>query len=385
MRTKKRKPKKKKGFTLIELLAVIIILGIIALIAVPQISNAIETAHKGSAETSAKHFLRAVEQKIPLSKLTNKDEIKNTTYSVQELYEKNLDIRGLEADGGFVEIDNGTVERSIVFIDGYTVIYENNEYTTEKGYFLKTGTPIYLNPETGKFCKSSEAISETGVKTGCMKWYVFNDSDDRDTIDMILDHNTTGATYWKQDTNYSTGLSNILEALKTDTDGWTGIPVRTDTYSYTNDSGLSYTLSYTDKRARLITANEVAQIVGLTSWDEKSATLEFNGNTVSGGDWYYLETQGKTKTSTQQGQNEYAWLFDYTSNCYSAGCNIKTESREIYGYWTASAINGRQNNVWRITSAGRVYDDNAVPSNTYVQGRGGVRPVITLSKDLFFN
>ena len=38
----------KKGFTLIELLAVILVLGIIALVAVPTINNAIEEARMGT-------------------------------------------------------------------------------------------------------------------------------------------------------------------------------------------------------------------------------------------------------------------------------------------------------------------------------------------------
>ena len=46
--------KKKNGFTLVELLAVIIILAIILVIAVPQIMNTIKDARKGSFESSAK-------------------------------------------------------------------------------------------------------------------------------------------------------------------------------------------------------------------------------------------------------------------------------------------------------------------------------------------
>ena len=45
---------KKRGFTLVELLAVIVILAIILVIAVPQIMNTIKDARKGSFESSAK-------------------------------------------------------------------------------------------------------------------------------------------------------------------------------------------------------------------------------------------------------------------------------------------------------------------------------------------
>ena len=53
---------KNKGFTLIELLAVIVILAIIALIATPMILGVIDTAKRGSAESSALGYVESVEK-----------------------------------------------------------------------------------------------------------------------------------------------------------------------------------------------------------------------------------------------------------------------------------------------------------------------------------
>ena len=53
---------KNKGFTLIELLAVIVILAIIALIATPMILGVIDTAKRGSAESSTLGYVEAVEK-----------------------------------------------------------------------------------------------------------------------------------------------------------------------------------------------------------------------------------------------------------------------------------------------------------------------------------
>ena len=63
-------------------------------------------------------------------------------------------------------------------------------------YYYENGTAVYYNPVSGKICAESEAVSITGTKTGCMKWYIFNDSSDSSTVTMILDHNTTAVIAW---------------------------------------------------------------------------------------------------------------------------------------------------------------------------------------------
>lgn len=57
---------KKKGFTLIELLAVILILGIISLIAIPTINNLVKESKKGAFKTSVQNIVRAAEQQCQL-------------------------------------------------------------------------------------------------------------------------------------------------------------------------------------------------------------------------------------------------------------------------------------------------------------------------------
>ena len=64
---------KKKGFTLVELLAVIVILAVILVIAVPQIMSVIESARKGSIESTAKLIAEGAEREYTNRKILGKD------------------------------------------------------------------------------------------------------------------------------------------------------------------------------------------------------------------------------------------------------------------------------------------------------------------------
>ncbi|HPF83026.1 MAG TPA: prepilin-type N-terminal cleavage/methylation domain-containing protein [Bacilli bacterium] len=59
----------KKGFTLIELLAVILILGIIALIAIPVVNNIITESKIGAWKSTANNVVNAYEQYAQLNEL----------------------------------------------------------------------------------------------------------------------------------------------------------------------------------------------------------------------------------------------------------------------------------------------------------------------------
>lgn len=72
---------KKKGFTLIELLAVILILGVIALIAIPVVTNIIEETKKNALKDSAYGIIDAANYYYANS-LIKSDSFEETTFNL---------------------------------------------------------------------------------------------------------------------------------------------------------------------------------------------------------------------------------------------------------------------------------------------------------------
>jgi hypothetical protein len=202
-----------------------------------------------------------------------------------------------------------------------------------------------------------------------MKWYAFNDSgSSSDTVNLILDHNTTAAVLWNSNTTDGNiyGPSEVLTQLQTDTSSWAGVPTRTDSYSLNNGTA-NYTINYSTYKARLITAAEIATITKNTTFNETSS----NWST-----WYYLDSNNHTFTKTTPGSSDYDWLFDYTKGCTNYGCNVDDDA--IAGYWTSTAIFDDAYSVWGVSHYGNLdFDFYAVFFNGEV---GGVRPVITIPK-----
>ena len=243
------------------------------------------------------------------------------------------------------KVDNNEITNVSTLHSGYynvecqITVGNKNDIVQKEILIISKGTSVYYNPETGKVCNQSDAVSTTGTKTGCMKWYIYSDNN-KNNFNMILDHNTTARVAYNS-TGSNSEMKEVKTALESDTSTW--------------DKSLN---------ARLITANEIAKITGNTSFDEKTSTSNKG---------FYFDSNNTAQVANSTNKSKYAWLYDYTRGCKEYGCDIEDSS--TYGYWTSTPVAGVNYMAWSVYTFG----DLNCGSTSYPDDRG-VRPVITVNK-----
>ena len=277
----------------------------------------------------------------------------------------NAAVHDVALDAEQIAIDAETTGLSLEKI---TYIEDNFEgwslNNTETGVTYKG--IVYLDPTNiSRACNAELAAQNvnsngtpTGVHTGCMKFYIYDDSGVN--YKLILDHNTSGNVAWNSDGTTANGYNEVGIRLAEDTQGWIGNP-------------------------RLITADEIAHIVGadaILGFDEASTTnfiyLDGSGSTYA--DW-------EVKTTTASNKSKYAWLYDYTADCVTNGCNVEDNYNYItgagvqeivQGYWTSSKLAGNNQRAWRVACDNSLWYPYV--NNSDGNSKLGVRPVITIPK-----
>ena len=376
----------KKGFTLIELIGIIIILGLLVIIGVPSLLKNLKNSETNEYDVFKNNLYLSAEAYLA----SNVDNISNFSEVGDKVYIPLALLKEAELiESSLINPNSGKNVSMYELIE--VTILEDGTYNYDFKYKYNNGTLVYFNPDTGKRCSAKDyennlanydttnilsdgTKSPTGLKSGCMKWFVFNDDVTSDSLTMMLDHNTTAKVAWNTSNDNTDGMNEIITALENDTDSWHE--------SLTLDSNNYYdNYDYTGYKARIITADEIAKITGADVALEWSSDKEHTLNEPVKGEnisyFYFDGASGtdplwRTQVANSTNKSKYTWLNNYINECINLGCDINDVSNA--GYWTSTAVSNEKTMAYHV--------GNAIAIAWWYIDRDdtGIRPVIKVSK-----
>ena len=299
--------KKEKGFTLIELLAVIVLLAILMVVAVPKILNVIENSKKSAAESSIKLVKDAIKTQVTSGSImgTNftSDESGCYTFDFDDQENgnaKELQLKNKENITGMIKYCNGTFSDDTLNFDGQdinkivckkakkgTLHTEKCTQTDETEYCsgskdYNTGDTItYGTIPQGKL-KSGDAFDcdvngDGKYNSDTERFYYVTDMDDNTAVLIYYNNvskgkpsDSTTYAYDKSGKN-NNGPVTAIEQLPS-ISNWGNISLINSERSLMTETGMTSTaagplpnnFNYAEKAARLLTVQELNKACNIT-------------------------------------------------------------------------------------------------------------------------
>ena len=392
---------KKKGFTLIELLAVIVILGIITVIAVPKVLDIINKSRESATSSSIKLVKDAIKTQVASSDLTGPVFTKETDgcyiFNFDDQTTGNakiLEIRNKDKVSGSIKYCNNIFSDDTLKFDGNSISKDE-----PKGKIIcKRATTLHI-----------EKCTQTDSQYFCSgAGYTASGSKGTSTI-----------TYGNLGTK---GSLNSGDAFDCDVNGDGEYNPETERFYYVSDYYNTSTKSFENDTAVLIYYNNVSagspsnnttyaydssnenwhgprtaikQLPTTSQWNNvnlksslRAILNENDGNTTIGGtlpsNFSYEEYSSRIPTLKEvqkacniaiDSENKIGML----DKCYYMFENtvFYSDSMNSWAFWLETPYATGNNNVFHVNGDGKNITSNNTVSNTIYQG---VRPVIEVSK-----
>ena len=382
---------KKKGFTLIELLAVIVILGIITVIAVPKVLDIINKSKESAASSSIKLVKDAIKTQIASSDLTGPVFTKETDGCYIFDFDdqttgnaKTLEIRNKDKVSGSIKYCNNTFSDDTLKFDGNSVskgdinkiickrasILHTEECTQTSTTYNCSGVGYTISGSKGTTTITYGNLGTSGTLTtgdafdcdvngdgtydpSTERFYYVTDMND--TTAVLIYYNNVSAGSPSNNTTYAYdssgenfyGPRTAISQLPT-TSQWTNVSLTSTTRAIITEKGTNTTtggtlpsnFSYSGYAARLLTLAELRQGTGI--------------NNIPTGESGELDN--------------FIYLLENTK--------FSSESNSARSWWLENAYSNTSADAWRVDCGSRfVYGDPV-----YIASDFGVRPVIEVSK-----
>ena len=392
--------KKEKGFTLMELLAVIVILGIITVIAVPKVLDIINKSRESASNSSIKLVKDAIKTQVASSDLTGPVFTKETDGCYIFNFDdqtsgntKSLEIKNKDKVSGSIKYCNNTFSDDTLKFDGNSInkdeekgkiickrasILHTEECTqTDSQYYCSgagyttsgtkgTSTITYGNLGTNGILTSGDAfdcdVNGDGVydsETG--RFYYVSDyyntstkSFENDTAVLLYYNNvsegnpSTNSTYAYDSSGENFYGPRTAFAQLPTTSQWSNMSLKNTTRAILNENESNTTkggvlpsnYSYEGYAARLLTLQEIRQ-----------ATEINNMPTFKVGEL-----------------DNFTYLMENTK--------FSSDSNSVWTWWLENARSDNSICAWYVNGYHRLVTNDIVSS----AGLVGVRPVIEVSK-----
>lgn len=155
---------KKNAFTLVELLGVIIILGILATLIVPKVTNVLKDAKEKTGMTSAENLVKAIQYKYQNNEMTGENTNIKINYTTGE-NQNYIDYTGEKPTAGQVNIKtNGEVAMAVKFNNYcYLKSYNSNDISVIEYNEQTCGenASVFTNYEIPELATSGDGLYES--------------------------------------------------------------------------------------------------------------------------------------------------------------------------------------------------------------------------------